>query len=175
MCPEATQLVAAARILRFLLRWVTQRRALNGLPPLSAPWAPPPAATEMSAAAQRHSWRRIEIALANEDTCPFGITPLLLASTIGHLTAAQFLYVRGASPHVLGGQPPMLPVEAAARHNHLRIVELLLENGSVAGRSLHFAAAGGSTDVATFLLAKNCALAELGYIPLGNYLFFLCI
>ncbi|CAE7023567.1 ANK3, partial [Symbiodinium sp. KB8] len=91
------------------------------------------------------------------DTCPFGITPLLLAATIGHLTAAQFLFVRGASPHVLGGQPPMLPVEAAARHNHLRIVELLLENGSVAGRALHFAAAGGSTDVATFLLAKNCS------------------
>eukprot|EP00439_Symbiodinium_sp_Y106_P016932 s9202_g2.t1 len=167
MCPEATQLVAAARILRFLLRWATQRRALNGLPPLSVPWAPPPAPTEMSAAAQRHSWRRIEMALANEeglirvegsgsqDTCPFGITPLLLAATIGHLTAAQFLFVRGASPHVLGGQPPMLPVEAAARHNHLRIVELLLENGSVAGRALHFAAAGGSTDVATFLLAKN--------------------
>ena len=55
-----------------------------------------------------------------QDTCPFGITPLLLAATIGHLTAAQFLFVRGASPHVLGGQPPMLPVEAAARHNHLR-------------------------------------------------------
>ncbi|CAE7277143.1 ANK3 [Symbiodinium sp. CCMP2456] len=125
----------------------------------------------MSAAAQRHSWRRIEMALANEeglsvwgfgfwDTCPFGITPLLLAATIGHLTAAQFLFVRGASPHVLGGQPPMLPVEAAARHNHLRIVELLLENGSVAGRALHFAAAGGSTDVATFLLAKNCSRAR---------------
>ena len=31
-----------------------------------------------------------------------------------------------------------------------------MENGSVAGRALHFAAAGGSSDVASFLLAKNC-------------------
>ncbi|CAJ1419901.1 unnamed protein product [Effrenium voratum] len=176
VAPLAEKLVAATRILRAIMRWASQRRALVGLPPLMAPWAPPPEATEMSAAAQRHSWRRIEIALANEehrhglselgllldrglppDTAPFGITPLLLAAAIGHLPAAQFLFVRGASPHVAGGQPPLLPVEAAARHNHLRIVELLLENGAVAGRALHFAAAGGSTDVANYLLSKGCS------------------
>ena len=176
VAPLAEKLVAATRILRAIMRWASQRRALVGLPPLMGPWAPPPEATEMSAAAQRHSWRRIEIALANEehrhglselgllldrglppDTAPFGITPLLLAAAIGHLPAAQFLFVRGASPHVAGGQPPLLPVEAAARHNHLRIVELLLENGAVAGRALHFAAAGGSTDVANYLLSKGCS------------------
>lgn len=64
--PVAMKLVAATRILRFLLRLVTQRRAAAGLPPLSAPWAPAPGVQEMSAAAQRHSWRRIEIALVNE-------------------------------------------------------------------------------------------------------------
>ena len=41
--------------------------------------------------------------------------PRLLAAAIGHLPATQLLYVRGASPHVLGCQPPLLPVEAAAR------------------------------------------------------------
>jgi len=43
------------------------------------------------------------------------VQPRLLAASIGHLPATQFLYVRGASPHVVGGQPPLLPVEAAAR------------------------------------------------------------
>lgn len=171
--PMAENLVAATRIFRFLLRWACARRLLSGRPPLTAPWAPQ---TEMSAAAQRHSWRRIEIALANEehrhglaemallldrglppDTAPFGLTPLLLAASIGHLPATQFLYVRGASPHVVGGQPPLLPVEAAARHNHLRIVEFLMENGSVGSRAMHFAAAGGSLDVAHYLLAKGCS------------------
>eukprot|EP00434_Breviolum_minutum_P018271 symbB.v1.2.016120.t1/scaffold1220.1/size130986/5 len=174
--PIAEKLVAATRIFRFILRWCAKHRSLAGQPPLSAPWAPAPPLTEMSAAAQRHSWRRIEIALANEEhrhglaemgllldrglppnTSPFGLTPLLLAAAIGHLPATQFLYVRGASPHVPGGQPPLLPVEAAARHNHLRIVEFLMENGSVASRALHFAAAGGATDVAHYLLSKGCS------------------
>eukprot|EP00913_Durusdinium_trenchii_P010618 g9962.t1 len=176
VAPQAVKLLAATRIFRFVLRWAQQRRLRAGAPPLAAPWAPPPPAAEMSAAAQRHSWRRIEIALSNEDyrhglaelgllldrglppdTAPFGLTPLLLAAAIGHLPAAQFLYVRGASPHVPGGQPPILPVEAAARHNHLRIVELLIENGSCSSRALHFAAAGGSTDVANYLLSKSCS------------------
>lgn len=91
------------------------------------------------------------------DTAPFGLTPLLLAAAIGNLPAVQFLYVRGASPHVPGGQPPVLPVEAAARHNHLRIVEFLMENGACSGRALHFAAAGGSSDVANYLLSKGCS------------------
>ncbi|CAK9003158.1 Putative protein disulfide-isomerase C1F5.02 [Durusdinium trenchii] len=180
VAPQAVKLLAATRIFRFVLRWAQHCAAA---PALVGTWAPPPPAAEMSAAAQRHSWRRIEIALSNEeyrhglaelgllldrglppDTAPFGLTPLrlsglerLLAAAIGHLPAAQFLYVRGASPHVPGGQPPILPVEAAARHNHLRIVELLIENGSCSSRALHFAAAGGSTDVANYLLSKSCS------------------
>lgn len=49
----------------------------------------------------------------------------------------------------------MLPVEAAARHGHLRVVELLLENGGVPGRALHFASAGGAADVAAYLLRRG--------------------
>eukprot|EP00438_Fugacium_kawagutii_P015347 Skav202565 [mRNA] locus=scaffold2177:224914:234104:- [translate_table: standard] len=88
------KLVAATRIFRFLLRWSTARRRLSGLPPLSVPWAPPAPPSEMSAAAQRHSWRLGELGDLEEhrhglaelgllldrgmppDTAPFGLTPL---------------------------------------------------------------------------------------------------
>merc|ERR1719174_2272947 len=125
----------------------------------------------MTGAAHRHNWRRIESAITathqqdaladlqlllqrgyKVNETPYGTTPLCLAAAVGNLPAAQFLYVRGANPHLAAGRPAALPVEVAAAHGHLRIVQLLIENGSYPARSLHFAAANGHTNVVKFLI-----------------------
>ena len=39
----------------------------------------------------------------NVNAAPFGVSPLVLAAAVGNLPAGQFLYVRGANPHVASG------------------------------------------------------------------------
>jgi len=173
MAPAATYFVAAAKILRFLMRCVKS----VGIG-YTAPGAQraPPNVTDMTAVALRHNWRRMESAIAAEEqqhnlcevqlllergfvvnSSPFGTTPLILAAAVGNLPAAQFLFVHGANPHIQGGRPQALPLEVAARFGNMKVVELLAENGSVLGRGLHFAAAAGAVDVTRYLLSKSAS------------------
>eukprot|EP00927_Polykrikos_kofoidii_P035876 TRINITY_DN30381_c0_g2_i1.p1 TRINITY_DN30381_c0_g2~~TRINITY_DN30381_c0_g2_i1.p1 ORF type:complete len:3775 (-),score=772.57 TRINITY_DN30381_c0_g2_i1:67-10008(-) len=167
--PAATKIVAAARLLRFILRCAKRRNIDLGL----QSWAPS-VVTTMTPAALRHNWRRMEAAIGavvqqralgdlqqlvdrgyHVDGAPFGTTPLLLAAAVGNLPAAQYLFVHGANVHLFGGRPAALPIEVAAYYGHQRVVELLAENGSVHGRALHYAAYSGAADVCMYLIRSG--------------------
>jgi len=181
--PAANKLVWACRMLRFVMRWAKSRDVQLDLPV----WAPPHVA-EMSGAALRHNWRRVEAAIGAEDqkraledlqnliqrgysvnATPFGTTPLHLAAAVGNLPAAQYLYVHGADVHLLAGRPKALAIEVAALNGHLGIVQLLAENGSTLARALHFAAAAGALDVVRYLLGRQAStqLRVTGFPALG--------
>eukprot|EP00931_Biecheleriopsis_adriatica_P032930 TRINITY_DN19156_c0_g1_i1.p1 TRINITY_DN19156_c0_g1~~TRINITY_DN19156_c0_g1_i1.p1 ORF type:complete len:5580 (-),score=1373.58 TRINITY_DN19156_c0_g1_i1:6-15065(-) len=178
--PAAIQLVAAARILRRLKRWVRKELRRFGRQPRQVEdmsWAEARVAP-MTAAALRSNWRRVEDAICKEmpreagvaslqillergfdpNAAPFGLSPLLLASLSGNLHAAQFLYVRGADMHLSGGvsqQQQLLPIDGASACGFLRLVGFFRENGATGARALHFAASGGHVDVCKYLLATG--------------------
>eukprot|EP00927_Polykrikos_kofoidii_P071610 TRINITY_DN6786_c1_g1_i1.p1 TRINITY_DN6786_c1_g1~~TRINITY_DN6786_c1_g1_i1.p1 ORF type:complete len:1717 (-),score=357.88 TRINITY_DN6786_c1_g1_i1:78-5066(-) len=186
--PHARKLVAMTRILRRIRRWVRSelgRRFGKKAFQDGRKQRAEARITCMTAAAMRSNWRRVEEAICrapaghtagisslqillergfDANGAPFGITPTLLAALVGNLQAVQFLFVRGASVHALGGvqkDQQLTPIDAAAANGFLRIVHLLAENGSCTARALHFAVSGGHEDICRYLLRARRVSPDL--------------
>lgn len=86
---------------------------------------------------------------------PYALTS---ACAQGNLALARLLLREGAQVdyhHMHYDYRPNNPIEVAARHGHLDIVQLLLEHGAPEGPALYNAAMGGQTHVVKWLCKRD--------------------